>query len=79
MAFSNKSLNDSQLNLKRFNGIIELLPDYLKSHLDPSVDRDNLDYIECASNGNNITALSSPTTKQRADQLGKTSAEYKPL
>ena len=70
MAFSNKRLDDSQLNLKRFNNIFEMLPDYLKSHVSPN-DRNNLDYIESAENGNSIKALSSPTTKQNADQLGK--------
>lgn len=70
MAFSNKRLDDSQLNLKRFNNIFEMLPDYLKSHVSPN-DRNNLDYIESAENGNSIKALSSPTTKQNADQLGR--------
>lgn len=70
MAFSNKRLDDSQLNLKRFNDIFDMLPDYLKSHVS-SADRDNLDYIESDENGNSIKALSSPTTKQSADQLGR--------
>ena len=70
MAFSNKRLDDSQLNLKRFNNIFEMLPDYLKAHVSPN-DRNNLDYIESAENGNSIKALSSPTTKQNADQLGR--------
>ena len=41
MAYSNKKLDDSMLNLKRFKEITELLPDYLKIHIDPSKDRDN--------------------------------------
>lgn len=71
MAFSNKRLDDSELNLKRFNNIFEQLPAYLKTHVNPAEDRDNLNYIECAMNGNSIRALSSPTTKQNADGLGR--------
>lgn len=71
MAFSNKKLDDSILNLKRFNNIFEMLPDYLKAHTDSTKDKSNQTYIECFSNKNNIQAMSSPVTKAAADQLGR--------
>ena len=70
MAYSNKKLDDSMLNLKRFKEITELLPDYLKIHIDPSKDRDNLDYIQSFMNKNSIKALSAPTSLQSAEGLG---------
>ena len=71
MAFSNKKLDDSILNLKRFKEITDLLPDYLKTHIDTSKDRNNLDYIQNFLNKNNIKALSSPTSLQAAEGLGR--------
>jgi hypothetical protein len=69
--FSNKQLADSQLNIKRFNDIKDLFPDYLKSHLDEKEDTDNLGEIRCASNNNVITALSTPRDIASADKLGR--------
>ena len=71
MGFSNKTLDDSMLNLKRFTDIFDLLPGYLKAHANKSLDRSNLDYIECKANGNNIKALASPITLASADKLGR--------
>ena len=71
MAYSNKKLSDSILNLKRFKEIVDLLPDYLKSHIDESNDRNNLDYIQSYINKNSIQALSAPNSLQSAEGLGR--------
>ena len=49
-----------------------LLPDYLKKHTQSNKkDIDNQTFIECIKTNNSIQALSAPTTKAHADQLGK--------
>jgi L-rhamnose mutarotase len=71
MIFSNKQYSDSQLNIKRFNDITELLPPYLKKHLDPKKDTNNLASIACARNNNKIDAMSTANDIASADKLGR--------
>ena len=71
MAYSNKKLSDSILNLKRFKEMVDLLPDYLKVHIDESNDRNNLDYIQSYINKNSIQALSAPNSVGAAEGLGR--------
>jgi len=71
MIFSNKVYADSQLNIKRLNDCIELLPDYLKLHLNPKVDVDNKTQVTIASSNNTITALSTAKNSIAADKLGR--------
>lgn len=71
MIFSNKQYGDSQLNIKRFNDITELLPDYLKTHLNERNDTNNLAQIACAKNNNKIDAMSTARTISDADKLGR--------
>jgi len=56
MVFSNKQLEDSQLNIKRMNDLIGEIPSYLKSHLDPKKDTDNINQIRINKNNNVIKA-----------------------
>lgn len=70
MIFSNKQLQDSQENLKRIMDVIEVLPDYLKSHMNPKYDTDNINMLRLAENNNTIKALSSPKDEKSADKLG---------
>lgn len=70
MIFSNKQYSDSQLNIKRFNDITELLPAYLKTHLNPSKDTNNLAQIACDKNNNKIDAMSTARDVASADKLG---------
>lgn len=67
--FSNKQLNDSQENLKRLMDIIEALPSYLKSHMNPKNDTDNVNMLALGENNNKIKALSSPKDEKSADKL----------
>lgn len=67
--FSNKQLGDSQENLRRLMDIIEPLPDYLKSHLNPKYDTDNVNMLALGENNNKIKALSSPKDEKSADKL----------
>lgn len=69
--FSNKQLADSQLNVARMNNITELLPSYLKSHLNEKKDTDNLDKIRCDSNNNSIRAVPSPKDASSAEKIGR--------
>ena len=69
--FSNKQLQDSQENLKRIMDVIEVLPSYLKSHMNPKYDTDNINMLRIAENNNTIKALSSPKDEKSADKLGK--------
>jgi len=69
--FSNKQLQDSQENLKRIMDVIEVLPPYLKSHMNPKYDTDNINMLRIAENNNTIKALSSPKDEKSADKLGK--------
>jgi hypothetical protein len=71
MIFSNKQYADSQLNIKRFNDITELLPDYLKTHLNASRDTNNLAQIACDKNNNKIDAMSTARDVASADKLGR--------
>jgi L-rhamnose mutarotase len=71
MIFSNKQYNDSQLNIKRFNDITELLPSYLKGHLNPKLDTNNLAAIACDKNNNKIDAMSTANDIASADKLGR--------
>jgi len=71
MIFSNKQYADSQLNIKRFNDITELLPDYLKGHLNTKNDTNNLAQIACAKNNNRIDAMSTARDIISADKLGR--------
>lgn len=68
--FSNKQLSDSQLNIARFNKIVDELPSYLKTHLDDKKDTNNLDKIRCDANNNDIQSLASPKDEASADKLG---------
>lgn len=69
--FSNKQLQDSQENLKRIMDVIEVLPSYLKSHMNPKYDTDNINMLRIAENNNTIKALSSPKDEKSADKLGR--------
>lgn len=69
--FSNKQLADSQLNVARMNNITELLPSYLKSHLNEKKDTNNLDKIRCDSNNNSIRAVPSPKDASSAEKIGR--------
>jgi hypothetical protein len=71
MVFSNKQYSDSQLNIKRFNDITELLPIYLKNHLNSKDDTNNLAQIACAKNNNKIDAMSTARDIASADKLGR--------
>lgn len=71
IVFSNKQLEDSQLNIKRLNDLLEGLPNYLKSHLNSKEDTQNINLIRIASNNNNIKALSTGRDKPSADKLGR--------
>lgn len=71
MIFGNKQLADAQLNIKRLNDLIELLPSYLKTHLDPKKDSDNINLISIASTNNSIKAMSTGRDKASADKLGR--------
>lgn len=78
IAFSNKQLEDSQLNIKRLNDLIDLLPIYLKSHMDPKYDTNNINLLRIASNNNTIKALSTGKDKVSADRLGKLKSFLRP-
>lgn len=69
--FSNKQLPDSQLNLTRVKNIIRKLPKYLKAHLDPSKDTDNLNKMRCDSNNNVIMSSPSPKDEASAEKIGR--------
>jgi hypothetical protein len=71
MIFSNKQYADSQLNIKRFNDITDLLPAYLKLHLNPKKDTNNLAKISCDANNNTIDAMSTANDIAGADKLGR--------
>lgn len=71
MIFGNKQLPDSKENLKRFKDITEALPSYLKTHLNPKKDTNNLEYIRCFSNNNTIKALPAPNDEAGADKAGR--------
>ena len=71
MIFSNKLLADSKLNIKRFNDISELIPKYLKEHLNEKLDTNNLVQISCEKNNNTIDAMSTARTVADADKLGR--------
>lgn len=71
MIFGNKQLADSQLNIKRLNDLIELLPNYLKTHLDPKLDSDNINLISIAQRNNTIKAMSTGRDKASADKIGR--------
>lgn len=71
IVFSNKELGDSQLNIKRLTDIMELLPEYLKPHLNSKVDTNNVNLIRCIENNNTIKALSTAKDKPNADKLGR--------
>jgi len=66
--FSNKQLQDSQENVKRIMDVIEVLPPYLKSHMNQKNDTDNINMIRLAENNNTIKALSSPKDEKSADK-----------
>lgn len=69
MIFSNKELADSQLNLKRYKEIVELLPSYLRrTH---SNDKNNINMIESVKSKNSIKALSTGRDRESADKLGR--------
>lgn len=70
MIFGNKQLADSQNNIKRFNDIVDLLPSYLKVHLNPALDTNNLNEISCTETNNDIKALSTPRDINSAEKLG---------
>lgn len=70
-SFSNKQLDDSELNIKRYKDIVELLPSYLKTHLDPKNDIDNQRKISINSLNNVLTALSTPNDRPSASKLGR--------
>jgi hypothetical protein len=67
--FSNKQLQDSQENLKRIMDVIEVLPPYLKSHMNLKNDTDNINMLRLAENNNTIKALSSPKDEKSADKI----------
>ena len=69
--FSNKQLADSQLNIKRLNDLVELLPSYLKTHLDPKLDSSNINLISINKLNNNIKAMSTGRDKASADKIGR--------
>lgn len=69
--FSNKQLADSQKNIERFAQVTELLPSYLKTHMNERVDTNNLDKIRYDLLNNEITALSTPRDDASADKLGR--------
>lgn len=71
MVFSNKQLSDSQLNIKRMSDLIDILPTYLKSHLNTKTDTNNINLISIGSNNNSIKALSSPKDRVSSDKLGR--------
>ena len=71
MVFSNKQLEDSRLNIKRFKSIVESLPSYLKLHMDTKKDTDNIDLVRIDSLNNTIRFLSTGKDKASADKLGK--------
>lgn len=71
MIFSNKELADSQLNIKRLNDIVELLPDYLKTHLNHKTDTNNINLLRCEATNNSIRALSTARDIAGADKLGR--------
>ena len=71
MVFSNKQLEDSRLNIKRFKSIVESLPSYLKLHMDTKKDTDNIDLVRIDSLNNTIRSLSTGKDKASADKLGR--------
>lgn len=68
MVFSNKQLQDSQENLKRIMDIIESLPSYLRAHMNPKYDTDNINMLRLSFKNNTIKALSSPKDEKSADK-----------
>lgn len=71
IAFQNKKVDDGKTNLKRFKDISSCLPHYLRDHLDDKKDTKNQMYYEINSNGNKVKVLSTATTEQGADGLGR--------
>lgn len=71
MIFSNKQLSDSQENLKRLMDVIDSLPSYLKSHMNPKYDTDNINMLRLNEHNNKIKALSAPKDSKSADKLGR--------
>jgi len=69
--FGNKSVQDSELNLKRFKETVEALPSYLKAHMDSKTDTDNIQYIRCKRNQNTISLLKSANDPVSADKAGR--------
>lgn len=69
--FSNKQLDDSQLNIKRLTDLMDGLPDYLKSHLDESKDTSNINMIRIDASNCVIKALSTGRDRASADKLGR--------
>jgi len=68
MIFSNKQLQDSQENLKRLMDVIEVLPAYLKAHMNPKYDTDNINMLRIAERNNTVKSLSSPKDEKSADK-----------
>lgn len=68
--FSNKTLDDSQLNIKRLKDMIDLLPTWLQ-HKNPIKDVDNVGNMKSHYTDNTIKALSTATDSVKADLLGR--------
>ena len=71
MVFSNKQYDDSQLNIKRLNDILDALPKYFRSHANSKKDTDNMTEIRLDYFNNTIKALSTGRDKVGADKLGR--------
>ena len=77
IAFFNKKMEDSKLNLRRFKDIREALPDYLRMDTPMTKDgvklkaKNNAESLEHILNGNKIVTKPSARNKATADGLGR--------
>lgn len=71
LMFGNKAVGDAEENLKRFKDTTELLPSYLKRHLNVKDDTDNVQHIRCAANNNTIKLLKAASDPNSADKAGR--------
>lgn len=67
--FMNKEFPDSKRNLKTFKDIVELMPKYLI--VKSKKDKDNIEEIFNASNGNTLRAMSTAISANEADKKGR--------
>lgn len=70
--YSNKSLDLSTENLKRFKNLVECLPKFLQDAMkDPKIDTDNELTIESGKRKNSIKVIASALDPSKAEKLGR--------